>query len=94
MVDKVQTTFKESTGTKHSIKVVKHTNVHMCMHIHPQIHTHALTLPFQMHIKKDKYLSRVEIKGYKNTVTGPNEDITAKTQKLLQSQLLTCTLNS
>jgi hypothetical protein len=61
--------------------------MHMCMHIHPHIytHTHALALHFQMHIKKDKYLSRVEITGYKSTVIGPNEDTTAKTHKLFKA---------
>jgi len=49
-------------------------------------HTHTLGLPFQMYIKKAKYLSRVEIKGYKSTVIGPNEDHCQDTE-VVQSQL-------
>jgi len=82
MVDKVQTTFKENIGTKTQYKNIRMFSC-ACMHTH--IYTHAHVLPFQMHIKKDKYLSRIEIKGYKSTVIGPNEDPTAKTHKLFKA---------
>jgi len=74
---------KKIQELKHSIKVLsfKHTHVHA----HTSTYTHAHALPFQIHIKKDKYLSRVEIKGYKSTVIGPNEDPTAKTYKLFRA---------
>jgi len=89
MVDKVQTTFQENTGTKTQYKKCCQLNIHMytCACTYTHICTHAHALPFQMHVKKDKYLSRVEIKGYKSTVIGPNEDRTAKTHKLFKVSL-------
>jgi hypothetical protein len=56
-----------------------------CACTYTHIYTHAHALPFQVHIKKDKYLSRVEIKAYKSTVIGPNEDPAAKTHKLFKA---------
>jgi hypothetical protein len=87
MVDKVQTTFKENTETKTQYKNCCQLNICMCTCActYTHIYTHTYALPSQMHVKKDKYLSRVELKEYKSTVIGSNEDPTTKTHKLFKA---------